>query len=314
MGKGGQMKREFQTCDTVLLVRPAGFAFHPEAAQSNVFAKSGTDDVAALALSEFELLRSRLEEAGVTCLVLDDEPEPARPDAVFPNNWVSFHGDGTMILYPMATAARRFERRTEALAELLRTSGYAVSRTIDLSPFEDQGRFLEGTGSLVLDRPNRKAFATPGPRTHASVVEAFDAATGFATQLFAAADRSGKPIYHSNVLLSLGSRFAILCSEAVVEADRTRLAAAIAAGGRTIIHVTVDQMEQFACNALELKARDGQPLIALSAAALASLTPDQRQQLEGFAKLVEVPIPTIEQVGGGSVRCMIAEVHLPRAS
>jgi len=306
---------ESQTSDTVLLVRPASFGFHAEAAESNLFARdSESGDVAALARLEFEGLRHRLEEAGVTCLVFDDEPEPARPDAVFPNNMVSFHGDGTIIWYPMATSARRLERRTEEIASLLCGKGFAISRVVDLSAHEEQGRFLEGTGSLVLDRPNRRAYATLGPRTDADAIAAFDEATGYSTMIFAAADRSGKPIYHTNVLLSLGSRYAILCDDAVAPADRQRLVDAIEASGRTIIHVDFAQMEHFACNALELRSSGGRSLIALSEAALASFTPDQRRQLEGYGELVAVSIPTIEAVGGGSVRCMIADVHLPRAS
>jgi len=307
------MSGESQTSDTVLLVRPASFGFHAEAAQSNLFAKeSEGGHVAALALAEFEELRRRLEEAGVRCLVLDDEPEPARPDAVFPNNMVSFHRDGTIIWYPMATAARRLERRPEEIEALLRGSGFAIGRVVDLSAHEGEQRFLEGTGSLVLDRPNRKAYATLGPRTDPAVIAAFDEATGFSTMVFAAADRAGKPIYHTNVLVSLGSRYAILCDEAVAPADREALIGAIEDSGRTIIHVGFEQMEHFACNALELVSSDGRPLIALSELALASFTPGQRRQLEGFGELVAVAIPTIEAVGGGSVRCMIADVHLPK--
>ncbi|MGH6659571.1 MAG: arginine deiminase-related protein, partial [Sphingomicrobium sp.] len=273
------MSGDSQTSDAVLLVRPARFAFHPEAAQSNVFASgSAAGDVAALALHEFDSLWRRLDDAGVICLVLDDLPDPATPDAVFPNNWVTFHADGTMILYPMATAARRLERRPDELESLLGDHGFIIRRVVDLSHFEQDGLFLEGTGSLVLDRPGRKAFAALGPRTDAAVIDAFDSETGFETLDFSAADRSGRPIYHTNVLLSLGSRYAILCTEAVAPADRARLIAAIEAGGREIIDVGFDQMEQFACNAIELKRADGRPLVALSSAALESLSAAQAQQ------------------------------------
>lgn len=265
-----------------------------------------------MALTEFEAVRAKLEQEGVTCVVLDDQPEPARPDAIFPNNWMSCHSDGTMVLYPMATAARRLERRPEAAVELLRGHGLDVRRTVDLSGHEVHGRFLEGTGSLVLDRPNRRAYAALGPRTHESVIAAFDAELGFDTLRFSAADRHGLPIYHTNVLLSLGARFAILCGEAVAPTDRHRLIETIEASDRILVDVSFDQMERFACNALELKSHTGQPLIALSSAALAAFTPDQRRTLESFASLVDVAIPTIERVGGGSVRCMIAEVPLPR--
>lgn len=308
------MSGDSQTSDTILLVRPARFAFHPDAAKSNVFASGNAEgDIAALARKEFDGLWRRLEDAGVQCMVLDDLPEPPTPDAVFPNNWVTFHADGTMILYPMATEARRLERRPEELESLLRDHGLSIRHTVDLSHFEEDGLFLEGTGSLVLDRPGRKAYATLGPRTDAAVIEAFDSATGFETLVFAAADRLGRPIYHTNVLLSLGSRYAILCTEAVAPADHARLIAAIEAGGREIIEVGFDQMEHFACNAIELKRADGRPLVALSSAARASLTEAQAERLEELGgELVDIAIPTIEHVGGGSVRCMIADVHLPR--
>jgi len=305
------MKDHEQASDTVLLVRPACFGFHAEAAASNAFASYG-GEVEDAALAEFDGLREALEAAGVRCIVLDDGDDEARPDAVFPNNWISFHGDGTLILYPMATQARRLERRADAVAALL--SGFEIKRTIDFSSLEGQGEFLEGTGSLVLDRPKALAFACRSPRTTDAAVRAFEQATGWRVILFDAAGRDGRPVYHTNVLLSLGTRFAILCAEAIAPADRDRVIQAIEDSGRTLIPVTLDQMQHFACNAIELRATDGRPLIALSTTALACLTPEQRETLERLGgELVAVPIPTIERVGGGSVRCMIADVHLPRA-
>jgi hypothetical protein len=230
---------------------------------------------------------------------------------VFPNNWVSFHGDGTIILYPMATAARRLERRTVALKQLLSDRGYAVRRTIDLSGSEQDGQYLEGTGSLILDRPARRAFAALGPRTMRASLDAFADETGFDVITFGCADRTGRPIYHTNVMLSLGERFAMLCAEAIEAADRDRVLTAIAASKREIIAVGFDAMERFACNILALQGRDG-PVIAMSMTALESLSRDARVRLERHGELIAAPIPTIERVGGGSVRCMIADVHLPR--
>ncbi len=298
---------EAQTADAVLLVRPAAFGFHAEAAVSNAFASVSADaGVRAHAIRESERLARALGDAGVEVLLLDDRPDPGKPDAVFPNNWVSFHADGTMVLYPMATAARRLERDAHRLEQLL--GGFAIRRTVDLSRHELEGRFLEGTGSLILDRPRRRAFASLSARTDATVVADFDRELGYSTELFEAFDRSGRPIYHTNVLLSLGTNFAVLCTEAVAERQRARLVASLE---REVIDVSFDQMRQFACNILELRGRSG-PVIALSATALASFTPEQRRRLESFADLIPVAIPTIEAVGGGSVRCMIADVHLPR--
>ena len=300
-----------QTSGTVLMVRPASFGFHAEAAESNAFAHAGPGCELDAALREFDGLAAALENAAVEVLVLDDRPDPPRPDAVFPNNWVSFHANGTMVLYPMATAARRLERDADALSALLRSSGFEVRQVVDLSFHERHGHFLEGTGSLVLDRPNRRAYANLSPRTDPAVIADFDEQLDFSTLLFDARDRSGRPIYHTNVLLSLGAGFAIMCADAVAPEFRELLADEIEASGRTLILADYDQMRQFACNAIELKGRGG-PIIALSSAARRSFRPDQLRLLESFGELAEADIPTIEAVGGGSVRCMIADVHLPR--
>lgn len=302
-----------QTSNTVMMVRPACFGFNPEAARSNAFAKAASEpDIAGQALSEFDRLAGELQRAGIEVLTLEDLPAPAKPDAVFPNNWVSFHGDGTLVLYPMATAARRLERDPERLLDLLDASGFAVARIVDLTGHERAGRFLEGTGSLVLDRPARKAFAALGPRTSPDAVAAFESALGYETIMFDAADPGGQPIYHTNVLLSLGTEFALLCLECIPEEQRNALIEAIEVSGRTLIAISFEQLQRFGCNAIELRNAAGQPLIALSTAALNSFTPDQRRALESFGELLHCEVPTIEQIGGGGVRCMIAEIHLPR--
>lgn len=306
------MSEEPQTAATVLMVRPASFGFHAEAAASNAFASDSKDaDAQAAAEREFDAAAEALDRAGIEVLILEDRREPPRPDAVFPNNWVSFHADGTMVLYPMATAARRLERNAEAVRSLVASAGYKVSRTIDLSALESDGHFLEGTGSLVLDRPARRAFANLSPRTSAEAIALFDEKLGFDTTVFDARDRAGRPIYHTNVLLSLGTSFAVLCADAVAAEQRDALRDAVGSSGRTLIQVDYDQMRGFACNLLELRGSGG-PVIALSSAARRSFRADQLRLLERFGLLVEADIPTIERIGGGSLRCMIAEVHLPR--
>lgn len=303
---------ERQASGAVLLVRPACFGFNPETAASNAFASSAGGNVADAVLREFDAVAQRLGDAGVAVLVLEDTPEPPKPDAIFPNNWVSFHADGTMVIYPMESASRQREREPERLAALLRQSGFEVRRTVDLSHHERHGRFLEGTGSLVLDRPGLRAYANLSPRTDPHVIADFDDRLDYTTLLFDARDRSGRPIYHTNVLLSLGTRLAVLCTEAVAEEYRAVLIDEIEATGRRVVEVDFEQLKSFACNLIELKNDRGDPVIAISAAAKASLRPDQIKSLESFGELLDVPIPTIERVGGGSIRCMIADIHLPR--
>jgi hypothetical protein len=292
------------------MVRPASFGFHAEAAESNVFVHSGTDVSAAM--REFDSAVGALERVGVEVLILEDTPDPAKPDAIFPNNWVTFHADGTMVLYPMATAARRLERDPDMLKSLLSSHGFEVRQTIDLSFHEKRGHFLEGTGSLVLDRPAHRAYANLSARTDAAVIADFDDRLDYSTLLFHAHDRSGKPIYHTNVAMSFGAKYAVLCTDAVAPQYREILIGEIETGGRTPIEVEYDQMRQFACNLIELRGRSG-PVIALSSAARRSYRPEQLRVLERFGELVEADIPTIEAVGGGSLRCMITDIHLPRA-
>ena len=184
-----------------------------------------------------------------------------------------------------------------------------MQRTVDLSAYAGDGHFLEGTGSLILDRPRWRAFASRSVRTDAEVITEFDRELRYSTFQFDAFDHLGRPIYHTNVLLCLGTEFAILCSEVIPEAQRAELIERL---GRTVIEVSYDQLRQFACNSIELRGRDDTPIIAMSSASLASLTGQQVRQLERFGNPVTAPIPTIESVGGGSVRCMIADVHLPR--
>jgi hypothetical protein len=304
---------EAQTADSVFMVRPVGFAFNTETAETNSFMAPGSEpDLTARALAEFEGLGRRLEDAGVRVSVLDGQDEP---DALFPNNWVSLHADGTMVLYPMAAVTRRAERAPARVRALLEAAGYQVREVIDLSGHERHGRYLEGTGSLVLDRTARRAFASLGPRTDRRAIADFADRLAYDVTTFDAIGPDGRAVYHTNVLLSLGTRFAMVCLAAVPVEQRQRVADALEATGRTVVEASWEQLTRFACNMLELKNGSGEPLIALSSAALASLLPDQRSTLERLGgQLVDAPIPTIEAVGGGGVRCMLAEVHLPRAS
>jgi len=208
--------------------------------------------------------------------------------------------------------SRRLERKVEEVQALVEASRFEVRRIVDLSGHERHGRFLEGTGSLVLDRPRRKAYANLSPRTDADVISEFDRQLGYSTLIVDARDPDGRPIYHTNVFLGLGSRFAMLCLDAVAPQDRDRLTSELEESGRAIVELSFAQLGCFGCNVLELQSSSGEPLIALSEKARSNLRPDQLRTLERFGNLIAVDIPTIEAVGGGSVRCMIAEIHLPR--
>lgn len=305
---------EAQSASSVLLVRPASFGFNAEAAESNVFARASADEgLQAKAAAEFDALARGLSNAGIKVLLLDDTTSPAKPDAVFPNNWFTTHADGTLVLYPMATAPRRLERRPDDVHDLVEKHGFQIRRVVDLASHEAEGRFLEGTGSLLLDRARHRAFASLSQRTHAEVIDDFDSQLGYSTFVFTAHDPGGRPIYHTNVLLSLGSSFAVLCPEAVAAEHCEALVAELENSGRTIIALSFAQLRRFGCNVLELQGKDG-PVIAMSAKALANLRPDQVTALEQFGEILAADIPTIEAVGGGSVRCMIAEIHLPRVT
>jgi hypothetical protein len=303
---------ESQSASAVLLVRPAAFGFNAEAAESNVFAHASTDaDVQARAAAEFDFLAARLSRAGIETLVLEDTDSPAKPDAIFPNNWFTTHSYGTLVLYPMATESRRLERRVDSIRDLVENSGFEVRRVVDLTGHETEGRYLEGTGSLVLDRSSHRAFASLSQRTHPDAIADFDRQLGYSTFVFDARDPGGRPIYHTNVLLGLGSRFAVLCLEAVTPEHRESLVAEIEESGRRIVETSFAQLRRFGCNVIELQGKSG-PVIAMSAKALANLRADQVRTLETFGEILAADIPTIEAVGGGSVRCMIAEIHLPR--
>lgn len=306
---------EAQCAEAVLMVRPARFGWNPETAESNRFQRAGTGAGEALAAArEFDALAARLAGAGVEVIVADDSPEPVKPDACFPNNWVSFHADGTVVLYPMLAPSRRAERRPEVIDEVKR-AGFRVSRIIDLSLLERRGEFLEGTGSLVLDRPSRTAYACGSPRTTSAALAEFAARLGYRVVAFDALGPDRRPAYHTNVLMAVGEGVAVLCAEAIPDAARRAVVlAALAESGHEVIEIDAAEMGCFAGNLLMLRARDGGARIALSEAAWQALAPDKRRRLERHGGILAAPIPTIERLGGGSVRCMLAEIFLPRGA
>jgi hypothetical protein len=297
------------------MVRPAHFGSNPETASSNFFQRPSPAlaDVAQRAQHEFDTLALALERAGVRVHRFEGQREAALPDEVFPNNWLSLHADGTAVLYPLLASSRRRERRNDILATL-RLLGYRVDRVVDLSTLEARGQYLEGTGSLVLDRAHGVAYACLSPRTHPAALAEFSRALGYDVLAFHAVDGAGRPIYHTNVLLSVGTHFAALCTGTIHDGDeRRRICSSLERSGHELIELGDDELETFGGNLLELTGKDGS-VIALSTAALAGFSAPTRRALERHGRLVAADIATIERVGGGSVRCMLAEVALPSQS
>jgi hypothetical protein len=308
-----------QCADAVLMIRPAAFGFNAETAVTNTFQHPDAADPAAtaqLVRAEFEQLAQALKSEGVQVIALEDTAAPPKPDAVFPNNWVSFHACGTVVLYPMQSASRRAERRQDLIEAAVNASGFKLSHLLDLTHYESQGRFLEGTGSLVLDHIARVAYACASPRTHPEVVAEWARELNYEPVIFQAADTGGTPLYHTNVLMCIGARVVVIGSEAIAASDRERVLARLAASGREIIEVGQAGIGQFAGNMLELASWDEAlgdcRLLVMSQSARRALKPEAFAQLSGCTDAVlTVPVPTIEAVGGGSVRCMIAEVFRP---
>jgi len=307
-----------QSTGFVVMIRPHAFGPNPQTVASNAFqqpADQPTDALREQALREFDGLASALRDHGVRPIVFDDTVEPVTPDAVFPNNWISFHADGRVFLYPMEAPVRRAERRMDIIDTLSAEHGFGVREIVDLSGLENDGSYLEGTGSMVLDRVNRMAYAALSSRTHHDALAKFAQRAGYEITAFDASDANGRPVYHTNVVMAIGTQFAIVCAEAIGDADkRADVLGRLAATSRAVIKIDMAQMYRFAGNMLELRAADGTAIVALSQNAHDSLTTAQRERISTFGRLLPVDIATIERIGGGSVRCMLAEVFLPHAN
>ncbi len=277
------------------MIRPARFGFNPETAATNAFQHDGD---ATNALQEFDAASEILADAGVEVHVFEDTPEPITPDAIFPNNWVSFHEQGA-VLYPMLAPSRRAERRLDILEAL----GKRVF--LDMTHHEEEGRFLEGTGSLVLERNEKFAFACISPRTDRMLAFQWCQTMGYRLIDFDTAAPDGVPIYHSNVVGTIGDGFAVVCREVIK--DRALFSVFENVEDYEVVDITLEQMAQFCGNIIQLQGRKGR-VIAMSQAAHDAFLPHQRETLSHFGTLIASPIPTIERLGGGSMRCMIAEV------
>ena len=308
---------ESQLASRVLMIRPARFETNPLTAESNRFqGKSDASPEAqqAAALREFDGLVDALRDAGIDVVVVEDTPEPHTPDSIFPNNWISLHADGRIVLYPMEAANRRTERRTDIIDHLNNNLGLLVTEVVDLTGHEDAGHYLEGTGSMVLDRANRIAYACLSSRTHLDPLGDFAQRMNYEVVAFDAVDSDGIPIYHTNVLMNIGEQLAVICDAAIRRQDqRKAVLGRLQDTGHDVIRLSYAQLEAFAGNMLELRNEQGQRIVAMSQQAFDSLNEEQLGKLRANGRIVSTPIDTIEKSAGGSVRCMLAEVHLPDA-
>lgn len=291
------------------MIRPVSFGYNPETAVNNAFQKSeaASEQTQNQAVAEFNAMVQLLTDNKVNVMVVDDTPEPHTPDSIFPNNWFSTHEEGVMVLYPMYAENRRAERRhdiAQGISEL-----FVMDDIVDLTATESEGRFLEGTGSMVLDRDLRICYACISPRTDKQLLQEFGNKLGYELNIFHAVDRNGNPIYHTNVVMSVGDRFLVVCLDAVPnETERSLLRQSTS---KELIPISLEQMEQFAGNMLEVVNTEGEHLLVMSTTAYNSLSPQQITSLEKYARILHTPLNTIEQNGGGSARCMIAEIFLP---
>ena len=301
-----------QSTSTILMIRPVNFVFNEQTAGSNAFQNRNAEQqrVQDNALQEFDRFVNILRENGVEVIVIDDTAEPHTPDSIFPNNWVSFHNDGAVFLYPMMAENRRLERREDIIMQL--EDKFKVKHVIDLSHFEHENKFLEGTGSMVLDRENKIAYACLSPRTDKEVLEKFCKDSGYKSVLFHAVDQNGMDIYHTNVLMCVGSSYVVICLDSIKnEAEKQSVINSFQSTQKQIVAISFEQMNHFAGNMLEVQNKHGESLLVMSKSAWDSLNYEQKSILSSFSKPVYSDISTIENNGGGSARCMMAEVHLP---
>jgi len=307
-----QSAAHIQSTSSILMIRPCRFYPNPETAADNAFqrdANQGSDALTPAARKEFDAAVEMLRAAGVNVHVFEDTAEPEKPDAIFPNNWISTHHDGRVALFPMYSALRRRERRQDIVEKLRKD--YRVTQVIDYSLFEDEGCYLEGTGSLVLDHPSKIAYVSLSNRSNPKMVQRFVDDFGYESVTFTSIGPDGEPIYHTNVMMCVGTGFAMVGLDMIRnKAERQHVRARLDQTGKEIVELSVDQIANFSGNSIELHNQGGEKLLVLSSRAARALTNEQREVLGRYTRLVPVDLTTIE-LGGGSARCMIATIHLP---
>ena len=303
-----------QITDHILMVRPARFGFNPETAQNNAFQENDKSKskktIWQIAQDEFDEMVNRLRAVGVEVLIYEDTPEPLKPDAVFPNNWISFHQNGYIITYPINAISRRIERREDMVKDMMDKWGF--NNRLSLEKYENKDLFLEGTGSVILDRIHQLAYACKSVRTDETVLDEFCKIVDYTPILFHAVDGDGQEIYHTNVMMALGETFVIICMDTIKDAEERKiLIEKFEETQKEVIEISLDQMMAFAGNMLQVRTRAGTTYLVMSEQAYQSLSKEQITTIERHTNILYSPINTIEKYGGGSVRCMMAEVFLP---
>ena len=310
-----EMHKLRHTTDSLLMIRPARCGFNEQTAASNAFQKRieklSDAEVWTRAREEFDRLVELLRANEINVFVVEDTPEPVKPDAVFPNNWISFHHDGTVFLYPMLSATRNTERRADIVENLKQY--FQIRDTIDLSANENQ--ILEGTGSIVLDHANRIIYACLSPRTNKNLLEKFAVMIGYSPVSFVCLDENGAEIYHTNVVMCVGEKLAVICLDTIKNSAEKKLVSKnLRETNHEIVEISFEQMNSFAGNMLEVRSRQGKSFLLMSGAARKSLNKSQIRKIEKHARILSSDIATIEAVGGGSVRCMLAEIFCEKVN
>ncbi|WP_332020433.1 citrulline utilization hydrolase CtlX [Kaistella sp.] len=305
-----------QTASTVLMVEPIAFSYNAQTAENNYFQVEQKDaDIQTKALEEFNSFVDKLRSKGINVITVKDTLDPHTPDSIFPNNWVSFHNDGKVVLYPMFAPNRRVERRTDIL-ETLKDKGFEITEIDDLSHFEDQEKFLEGTGSMIFDHEHKIAYGSVSLRLDEELFRQFCRKFGFRPVVFHSYQNAGDqrlPIYHTNVMMCVADKFVVICLDCIDdELEREKVQEVIKSTGKEIIEISEDQLQQFAGNMLQVQNEAGDKFLVMSETAYKSLTPAQIQNIEKYCEIIYSDLNTIETNGGGSARCMLAEVFLPK--
>ncbi|TWP24815.1 amidinotransferase [Apibacter muscae] len=306
--------------DTVLMIEPIAFGFNKQTAMDNLFQENDSVSPKIIqehASKEFNCMVNELIKSGIEVIQIKDTHEPHTPDSIFPNNWVSFHSDGTVVLYPMYAENRRDERREDILKSI-ENKGFYINQIIDYTQAEKENLYLEGTGSMVLDRENKIAYASLSERTNEFIFLEFCEEMGYTPITFHALQEIGDkkfPIYHTNVMMGVCKGFCLICLETIHnEEEKRKVVNSLKSTGKEIIPISIHQMKQFLGNHLQLKSKiDGTRYLVVSQTAYQSITQEQLKKIKNYTEIIVCNIPTIEKYGGGGVRCMLAEIFLPKA-